>query len=71
MASPYEIARRHLEAAVAEAGVSSIPPETVASAMLNEAVAVLKRVRPKDDVASELSFLIENLEDKDYAFLRP
>ncbi len=69
--STWELVNRHVEAAIAEAATASVPPETVASALLAEAIRIMKRTRKPDDIRSELQFAIENLEDRDYAFMRP
>jgi len=69
--STWELVNRHVEAAVAEAATTGVPPETVASALLAEAIRIMKRTRKPDDIRSELQFAIENLEDRDYAFMRP
>ncbi|HLT75873.1 MAG TPA: hypothetical protein VKZ87_00690 [Ferrovibrio sp.] len=71
MASAYEIVHRHVEAALAEAERHRVAPETVASNLLADAVRILKAHRSLDDIRSELTFLIENLEDRDYEFMRP
>jgi hypothetical protein len=71
MASTYDLIHRHVEAALADAAQSGIPPATVASGLLAEAVRILKEHRRVDDVRSELSFAIDNLDDRDYEFMRP
>ncbi|WP_374304197.1 hypothetical protein [Ferrovibrio sp.] len=71
MTSVYELVHRHVEAALAEAAQHAIPPETVASDLIADAVRVLKTRRSIADIKSELMFVIENLEDRDYEFMRP
>lgn len=71
MAGAYELVHRHVEAALQDAAAHSIAPETVASNLLADAVRILKQHRKPDDVRSELTFLIDNLEDRDYEFMRP
>ena len=71
MASPYQLVHDHVEAALREADALSIPPETVASNLITEAVRILKAHRSPADIASELSFVIDNLEERDYEFMRP
>jgi hypothetical protein len=69
--SAWELVNRHVEAALAEAASAGVPTETVASNLITEAVRVLKTRRSLDDIRSELQFVIENLEDRDYEFMRP
>lgn len=71
MASAYELVHRHVEAALTDAARHNIPPETVASNLLSDAVRILKARRSVEDVRSELMFVIDNLEDRDYEFMRP
>jgi hypothetical protein len=71
MTSAYLLVHGHVEAALSEAAKNAIAPETVASNLITEAVRILKAHRSLADVASELSFAIENLEDRDYEFMRP
>lgn len=69
--SAYQLVNKHVEAALAEAQATGMAPETIASNLLAEAVRILKQHRPLDNVRSELQFAIENLEDRDYEFMRP
>ncbi len=69
--SAYALVNRHVEAALAEAASQSVPPATVGSNLLAEAVRVLKLQRGLDDIRSELQFAIDNLEERDYEFMRP
>jgi len=69
--SAWEMVNRHVEAALAEAVTTGIPAETIASNLITEAVRILKASRPIEDIRAELLFAIENLEDRDYEFMRP
>jgi hypothetical protein len=69
--SAWELVNRHVEAALAEAAGAGMPAETVASTLITEAVRILKTRRQLDDIRAELQFAIENLEDRDYEFMRP
>jgi hypothetical protein len=71
MTTPYELVSRHVAALLQEAGGAAIPPETIAGTLIGEAVRILKERRTPDDIRSELMFAIENLEDRDYEFMRP
>ena len=69
--SAWELVNRHVEAALAEAATAGVAAETVASNLITEAVRILKNSRSPDDIRAELQFAIENLEDRDYEFMRP
>lgn len=69
--SAWEMVNRHVEAALTEAAAAGIPPETVAGNLITEAVRILKISRPPNDIRDQLQFAIENLEDRDYEFMRP
>lgn len=71
MSSAWELVNRHVEAALAEAAGIGLPAETVASTLIAEAVRILKTRRAPDDIRAELQFAIENLQDRDYEFMRP
>jgi hypothetical protein len=71
MSSAYELVNRHVAAALAEATQNSVPPETIASNLITEAVRILKRNRSPSDIASELNFAIDNIKERDYEFMRP
>ncbi|MBX3455010.1 hypothetical protein [Ferrovibrio sp.] len=71
MTSPYQIANRHVEAALAEASRHSIPADTLATNLIAEAVRLLKTSRSVDDIRSELAFAMDNIEEQDFTFMRP
>ncbi|WP_341894789.1 hypothetical protein [Ferrovibrio terrae] len=71
MTSTWELVHGHVEAALADATRASITPDAVASTLISEAVRILKGHRTLDDVRAELQFAIENLQDRDYEFMRP
>jgi hypothetical protein len=71
MLSAYELVHRHVAAALAEAAQHSMPPEIVASNLITEAIRILKECRSPADIASELNFAIDNIEERDYEFMRP
>ena len=66
------IVRRHVDAAVAEAGEQGFPAETVARTMLSFVLAIYRQERDIADIRSELENVIENLDpDGEYTFMRP
>lgn len=70
--SVSNIVKRHLDAAIAEAGQQGHPPETVARTMLSFVIAVYREHRDLADIRDELIYTIENLDpDTDYEFMRP
>ncbi|WP_428247620.1 hypothetical protein [Ferrovibrio sp.] len=69
--SAYQLVNRHVQAALAEAAQAAIAPDVVATNLLAEAVRILKEQRQPEDVRSALQFAIDNLEDRDWEFMRP
>lgn len=70
--SPYVIARKHLDAARAEAAAAQIPSDVIARAMLAQVVACFLEGRAPEDVRHELLAAADNVDpDADYAFMRP
>lgn len=69
--SAYQLVNRHVQAALAEAAQATIAPDVVATNLLAEAVRILKEQRKPEDVRSALQFAIDNLEDRDWEFMRP
>jgi len=69
--SAYQLVNRHVQAALTEAAKQSIAPDVVATNLLAEAVRILKAHRKPEDVRSALDFAIDNLEDRDWEFMRP
>ena len=56
----------------AQAAEAVYDEQQMARALMTEVIAVYKRQRTQQDIAHELQFLAENLdEDQDYAFMRP
>ena len=70
--SVSKIVKKHLEAAIAEAGRQGQQPETVARTMLSFVLAVYREGREIADIREELQYIIENLDpDEPYEFMRP
>lgn len=71
-ADVHQICLKHLEAALTEAGAFGIPADVVGRAMLGQVVRHWLSERTVEDVRSELSFAMDNLDpDQDYSFMRP
>lgn len=70
--SVYAIARSTMEAAIERAAAQGYNEQDIARAVMSEVLSIYKRERSNADIAHELAFLAENLdEDADYAFMRP
>lgn len=70
--SIYRLAGTAMQQALSQAAEAGYDEQEMARALMAEVIAVYKRKRTQADIAHELEFLIENLdEDQDYAFMRP
>jgi hypothetical protein len=67
-----DLARRHVRAAIEEAGAHGHPADSVARALLGVVVEVYRVERGADDIRRELEFVAAHLdEDEDFEFMRP
>ena len=72
MASISSIVKKHVEAAVAEAGETGYTREEVARNLMSFVMAIYRESRPVEDIAEELRYMIDNLDpDERYYFMRP
>ncbi|NLY57857.1 MAG: hypothetical protein GX071_04945 [Gammaproteobacteria bacterium] len=70
--SVYKLAEALMQQGLAQAAEAGYDEQQMARALMTEVIAVYKRQRTQQDIAHELQFLAENLdEDQDYAFMRP
>ncbi|WP_248798761.1 hypothetical protein [Pseudomonas sp. MWU13-2105] len=70
--SVYEWARQQVQASLEDAQVEGFEPGLGLRALLSAVVQQSKALRSAEDLADELQFLAENLDDdQDYAFMRP
>lgn len=61
-----------MQAALAEGEVEKIPADVIARAFLERVLEVYRAGRSLEDIASELSFHIDNLDPEgDHMFMRP
>ncbi|MGA6107700.1 hypothetical protein ABS648_06255 [Pseudomonas solani] len=68
----HKWAREMLDRELAVARGAGLDEALALRALLSEVVERSKAVRPIDDLAQELCFLADNLDDdRDYAFMRP
>jgi hypothetical protein len=69
--SVYTIAKDHVGAALAEATAARLPSGDCLHALLVTVVEALKTERGPQDTRRALEFQMNNLEDRDYEFMRP
>ncbi len=70
--SAYKMAKAVMAQGIEQAGAEGYDEQAFARAMMTEVIAVYRRARSMDNIASELKFLADNLdEDEEYAFMRP
>lgn len=70
--SIYRMSEMVMQQALNQAREAGYGDQEMARALMAQVLAVYRRERTPADIAHELSFLAENLdEDQDYAFMRP
>ena len=69
--SVSSIARGHVDAALAEAAAARLPAGDCLHALLVTVIEALKTERGVQDTRGALEFQINNLDDRDYEFMRP
>lgn len=70
--SVYKLAAQLMQDNLAAGREQGFNDQELAKALMNEVIAVYRRERAITDIAHELNFLADNLdEDADYAFMRP
>ncbi len=72
MTSAFEISSTYMKAALEAGAAAKIPADSIARAMLEQVLDIYRAGRSLADIASELNFVIENLDpDGDHTFSRP
>ena len=72
MTTPNELARRHFEAALAEAKAESVDMQATIRAFVYLVGEALMADRPAEDAMREIVVIAENIDpDADYTFMRP
>lgn len=72
MAALSDIAKKHMDAALAEAAETGYPPQDIARTMLSFAINVMRDNSDMQTLADELNYIIDNLDpDREYTFMRP
>lgn len=70
--SVYKLAEKLVQEGIDQAQQAGYGEQELARALMTEVINVYRRERTLTDIAHELNFLAENLdEDTDYAFMRP
>ena len=70
--SAYTVAKEVMAQAIERAAAEGYDEQQLARGLMSEVINVYKRARSHEDIASELAFLADNLnDDEDYAFMRP
>jgi hypothetical protein len=72
MSEQQDLARKHLEALMAEAQTAKVPKDVVGRALLAQLIESWLENRDWENVASELRFTADSLDpDTDFEFMRP
>jgi hypothetical protein len=72
MAGISDIVKKHVDAAVAEAGETGYPPHDVARTLLTFAIQIWREGRDTKEIVDELNYVLDNLDpDREYTFMRP
>ena len=70
--SVYKLAEKIISEGLEQAGQAGYEEQALARALMTEVLNIYKRERSLADIAHQLNFLADNLdEDTDYAFMRP
>ncbi len=70
--SDRKFVNSHLEVLFQEAKQQAIPEDVVGRLLVSAAIGVWRNNRTIEDIASELNFIVENLDtDQQYPFMRP
>lgn len=70
--SVYKLAAKVMQQALEQAAAEGYSEQELARGLMTEVLNAYKRERSITDIAHELQFLAENLdEDEEYAFMRP
>lgn len=67
----HDWARQEIEQSMVRAREQGFDPVMSLRALLSAIVASNGSVREAGDLAAELQYLAENLDDRDYSFMRP
>lgn len=72
MSAEHDLVRKHMASLLAEAEAAKVPGDVIGRTLINEVIELYRKTRSIDDIASELTFLADNLDpDAEYAFMRP
>ena len=72
MTSPTDIAKDAVSAALQKISDEKLSEDALARALITEAVVIFRKSRSVGDIASELEFIAEHLEEgEEFNFMRP
>lgn len=72
MSARTGLVKKHMDALLAEADAAGLSHDVVGRMLINQVIELYRQTRSIDDIASELTFLADNLDpDEEYAFMRP
>lgn len=70
--SASKLVQEHVDALLAQARSQGVAEDAVARALIDRAVGIYKASRSAADIAAELAFVADHLEDDEpFAFMRP
>jgi hypothetical protein len=70
--SAAAIAKRHFEAALAEAEAEGCGTNAMGRHMIDSVIAHFLKTRPVEDIQRELQFIVDTVDpDTDFVFMRP
>ena len=72
MASLSDIAKTHMDAAIAEAAETGYPADDIARTMLTFVIQTMRQHQDTKAIIDELQYVADNLDpDREYTFMRP
>ena len=67
-----KIVSQTVQKLLVEAAAEKMPLDVVGRHLIESAIGIWRQTRSSDDIASELQFMIDNMdEDTEYPFMRP
>lgn len=72
MAALSDIAKKHMDAAIAEAAETGYGADDIARTMLTFAIHAMRQSKKPKEILEELQYVADNLDpDREYTFMRP
>lgn len=71
-AKERKLVTHYVEDLLNEATTEKMPADVIGRHLIESAIGIWRQSRSSDDIASELQFMIDNMdEDTEYPFMRP